>query len=308
MKLRTALIATAANFVLITVFAGNVAAFPVGGYVTKTKSFTPTAQGFARGTVSCPTGDVVVAGGAYWYVPGQPLSPSDAYAVFLLANLPSSTTTWLAAGFTAYKGFELAITVQCLPKSTVGIYSIAKTKLARAASTTSSDEIAAGYLACPKGQRVVTGGAGWWSTLQNGFVYADAGASNLSSSSPTLSKDGWYAAGYQLKGGSSDRLEVVVMCRPLSAVGTIAARTFDFDPTHQDLGGYVYCPTGQWVVSLGGFWHRTNQSPDLSAVDRLSLAAAAPTLDRKGAWDAADVYGTADGTFTFTGVVECHAK
>lgn len=140
-----------------------------------------------------------------------------------------------------------------------------------------------GYVSCPVGQRIVTGGAGW-RTPGDPFVPSLASNTWISGTSPTTNAKGWYGAGAAYVPGVV--LRVVALCRPKSSVGTYSAKTLTIPASESDAGSYLSCATGKRVVAMGAFWHAPGSAPDPASSDSYYLSSATPTSDAKGMYGA----------------------
>jgi hypothetical protein len=271
------------------------------GYVTRHASINVAAGHTGWRTVQCPDGYLLVSGGAYWTDPGQALDPSLAASASFSASLPTqSGRAWYAAGRAA-RALTLNVTAHCLPKARIGAYNINVTDFPEAA--VSLGTVAGGYVSCPVGQRIVAGGVGW-RRVGDPFVPSTANEHFLTSSSPTIQANGWYAAGHAFVEDGMV-LHAVAMCRPASAVGTYRITTITGGPSHSlAAGGYLRCPRKTHVVPAGAYWHVHGRDPDPTLANEVNLGALSPTLDKLGMYAAGQVLNTTH-TWELTLLAEC---
>jgi len=166
-------------------------------------------------------------------------------------------TTW-RRGLAAILGVILLAVAIATPVSAhvgSGTYKLRTTDL------TAADGASVGnYLSCPKGKRIVSGGAFWHrpgegpDALLGGY---------LDSSSATTDGKGWYAAGRNVT-TLQLQLRIVALCLPKAKVGPYSLRTRDLavPALGGRVGGYVTCPAGRRIVSGGAFWHVPGEAPD----------------------------------------------
>ncbi len=182
-------------------------------YETESQDLGPLNNGSTGNYVPCPAGHRIVSGGAFWHLPNQPPTAQDAEAWISSSTPTEDGGGWYADGANnTATPRVLTIIAHCLPSASVGGYSI------HAQDLPASNAIAGGYLPCPDGQRIVTGGAFWHEPGQGPNV-ADAGASPLSSSTPMPDARGWYADGRTFV--ANRRLRAVAACVvPRTSQGT----------------------------------------------------------------------------------------
>ncbi len=134
-----------------------------------------------------------------------------------------------------------------------------------------------GYLACPKGKRIVTGGAFWHRPGEGPDAQL---AGYLTSSTPTTNGKGWYASG--LNGdGTQLQLRIVALCLPKAKVGKYTVKTQDLGAADgTNVGNYLSCPSGKRIVAGGAFWHRPGEGPDAQLT--AFLKSSTSTTDGKG--------------------------
>jgi hypothetical protein len=272
---RGALVAVALLAALVLGSAAPTAAFSMKGEVIRTKAVVAQPGMTAGGFVRCPTGHRVLAGGAYWY---DAAGLADQWGI-LGASIPVRRGTgWYGSGTNFnQKPITLRIVIVCLRASTVGTTTTVRIDAA------GTGGVAGGYLACPKGQRVVTGGVAW--IVPGEPLTTPRGPlAHLVSSTPTVDGKGWYADGSsRLEVGGIERLRIVAVCGPAASVGVVSVRTKDRPPNSGDnSGAYLACPKGQRVMAGGAFIHPTGQGPDLDFSRYAMAKASTPTTDGKG--------------------------
>lgn len=247
-----------------------------GSYSLKTVDLAASPGQRPSVWLKCGRGKRVVTGGAFWHVPGQ--GPTAGLGVWLQSSTPDygSMNYWYAAGYN-YGATTLAlqVVILCLPAADVGAVTVVTQDLA-VPNAPQPGNTAGNYVACPSGQKAVTGGAYWHRPARG----ADSSLSAVvQSSTVTTDGRGWYAAGANY---SPDTLvmTIVVKCLPAGSVGTFDLRTAE--PTSNNLwvDGYLACKTGFRVVGGGAFWHKAGLGPDatLDAYLRSSTA----TTDGRG--------------------------
>jgi hypothetical protein len=197
------------------------AAITQGSYTTVSPSFPVNPGDTNGGYVRCPDGQRVVGQGAYWHQSNTGADPGNAPTTVIGAAAP--TADGLGAFSSGKDGIspkERHVVMQCLPASTIG------TPYTTVAGDTPAvaHNVAGGYLACPDGQRVVSGGAFWHLPGQSPNQ-ALATDSYVGSSSPTSDARGWYADGYNIN--SSPRvLTTVIQCLPDAGFNAVTTETY----------------------------------------------------------------------------------
>lgn len=135
-------------------------------------------------------------------------------------------------------------------------------------TTAASMTVVTSTAMCPNGDRMLTGGAYWHRSGENGApLYAW-----ILSSAPTADAQGWYVT------GRNDQDETLVLttlvkCLPQSAVGTYTVKTREVtvDPHHAG-NADLRCKSGQKVITGGGVWHRPGAKPRPIAMAHLSMS------------------------------------
>ncbi len=189
----------------LTIIVICLASSSVGTYTLRTDDLSIAGGEYGGHYLACPTGKRVVGGGAYWHT-GPNSGPGDSYG-----RLSSSTATpdgkgWYVSGHSGQvePPISLQILALCVPKAKVATYTI------RTRTVTVQDkDRAENNLACPKGKRVVTGGAYWHDIANTGPHYRDDVV--LRSSTPTWDGLGWYASGLNYNGKTMG-FTVSVLC------------------------------------------------------------------------------------------------
>ncbi len=124
---RFALATVGADLMLAANFGVASAALNNSGYATVTKDVSvPPNDEAGAATAKCPTGYVVVSGGAYWHAPNSS-TPAGWHGAYLESSAPTkSATGWYASGrnFNHTNTWVLRVTAQCLPQSAVGAYTV----------------------------------------------------------------------------------------------------------------------------------------------------------------------------------------
>ncbi len=153
-----------------------------------------------------------------------------------------------------------------------GTYTVRKTDL-----TAASGESVGNYLSCPKGKRIISGGAFWH---QPGHGPDPQFGVYLRSSTPTTDGKGWYASGLD-NAGLQLKLRIVALCLAKAKVGEYTVRTTDLAAASgESVGNYLSCPSGKRIVGGGAFWHRPGEGPDAQLA--VLLKSSTPTTDGKG--------------------------
>jgi hypothetical protein len=143
-----------AALAVVAVTAPAAAAVRMRDAVTRTKDLDVAADTAASGRLRCPSGHRVLAGGAYWYEPGQDLNASTIYERTLGASIPiEAGRGWFVSGMNySSDAARLRIVIVCLPGTWT--YVTVTTWF-----QPSSIGEAGGWVSCPDDHRIVTGGA-----------------------------------------------------------------------------------------------------------------------------------------------------
>ncbi len=133
-------------------------------------------------------------------------------------------------------------------------------------------------VACPSGDRVVSGGAYWHRQGQNGDPTLNA---VIVSSSPSTDTLGWFAVGAN-QDNEPLVFTVEAQCLPRGSIGKYHVFTADRTvAAHTTVEAQPLCPSGEVVVTGGAAWHRTGHAP------ASGLSAELTTSVRWESWDAA---------------------
>ncbi len=261
--------------------AGVAEALTPGSYVAKTTNFSVSPRTFNGNYLSCPNGDRVVTGGGFWHASGsaKPLTGGG-----LLGNSTPTTDGkgWYATGYNASftQTRDLEEVALCLPGKRVGHY-VVKTKNFTIANT----QFGGDYVRCPKGDRVVAGGA-FWHAGGSGTPLASGGF--VTNSTPTTDGKGWYATGQNISGATAD-LEEVAQCLPAKQVGKYTLRKKSFTLPNQKFGGgTLNCPKGTRIVAGGAFWHARGSGKPVARLGY--IANSTPSAHGKGYYATGENY------------------
>jgi hypothetical protein len=251
---RTLSASVVALAMIFSVAGGAEARINPGSEATRTRTVTVSAAAIYGGrTVKCPRGDRIVNGGAYWHRHGQNGEPG------LISWIGSSSPTpdgrgWYATGVNktglgqSPEALDFTVVAHCLPASTLGAYTVRTREV-----IVDPDRSGNADLKCPSGELAVTGGATWHrpghapETKVDGYV---------TSSVPDVTRhSGWSVAGWN-PGPGVLRLTVMVLCLPVSVLGSGYDVHFSIQPanTSASVEGYLACPLGERVVAGGSYW------------------------------------------------------
>ena len=147
----------------------------------------------------------------------------------------------------------------------------------------------AGKVRCPRGMRVVTGGAFWHEPgepprVQYGDLFPRQ--PQISGSAPTSDGKGWFAQGRGISGSDVPplRLTVKVVCLSRGRLAGWAMREREITPPNTDAGGgRAECPGRKRAISGGATWHPAGAEPSAGTADRGLLASSTIAADRR-AW------------------------
>jgi hypothetical protein len=247
-------LAGGAATILVVGTVAQVGAFDTGGYVEVAATVAVGQNSEGGGSVSCPAGHRVVAGGAYWTVDGIPgFDTKTAKDRWLSASQPLGASGWWAAGRNFGAASTLHVTAFCLPTATVGPVTVRS-------GFAPDDDPAARTQSCPDGMRVITGGASWrWpGTSLRDPANHDAGG--LQTLWPTATGRGFQATGNRATTGTAPRLFVVAHCVPDAAAGAPSIRTATLDlAASKAFQLRVGCPTGERVITGGArMWYASS--------------------------------------------------
>jgi hypothetical protein len=174
------------------------------------------------GYLSCPAGQRVLSEGFFWHVAGAPPDPANTHSARMASSTPTSDGLGMfSSGYSASTTLMRQSVLLCLPSSVIGTpYTTVVGDSPAGASS-----VAGGYLPCPGGQRIVSGGA-FWHLPGQGPDPALGANSWITSSTPTTDTRGWYADG---KNASLTPrvLTTVIHCLPdagFNVVTTVAVK------------------------------------------------------------------------------------
>jgi hypothetical protein len=295
----TAVFALVASFVALASQAPvATAALHPGQYTLNTLTLDDLGGGPAGSYLTCknPSKQRIVTGGSFWHASGLGPDPNNAdMYVMSSSEATFDATSWFGDGASISSSSDfLTITALCLPKSQVGTYTL------KYHSFRAVGNIAGGYVKCPRGQRVVTGGA-FWHQKGKGPDASNPGG-EIGSSSVTFDAKGWYGDGFTPVG---DQLTVTALCLPSSRVGNYTLKKETLPAGSNGVaGGYLKCPKNHLIVAGGAFWHAPGKGPNPSNALQDQLGSSAATFDAKG-W-----YADGDGTSSLrlTIVAQCLPK
>jgi hypothetical protein len=162
------------------------------------------------GVSECPQRMRVYSGGALWHEPGEPPDPALAAQLRTSSSAPApGRRGWYADGYN-FTGAELRLEVvaMCLPKRRIG--HVTRVLETRTPPNSAGRGARSG---CPKGTRVITGGA-YWHPPGEFADPAQAAGTLISSSAPVRRGHAWYADGVNFIGPIDYKLTVVAVCAP----------------------------------------------------------------------------------------------
>ena len=183
----------------------------VRGFRVKKREFRIAMNDTGGGTVHCPKHTRVFAGGALWHRPGEGPDPELNNASRTASSSPvASARGWYADGvnYGSSEDLDFRVTALCLAKRKAGdIHTFTKNIHIPGAQS------GGGRVKCPRGRRVLTGGA-FWHRAGQGADPSNGGAVVLSSSAPTANARAWYANAHSFYGFDDFRLKIVALCVP----------------------------------------------------------------------------------------------
>ncbi len=151
-----------------------------------------------------------------------------------------------------------------------------------------------GYVFCPAGRRVLTGGAYWGPTV-GPPSFEDADNAYLANSTVTNDKKGWYADGFHRAPSYSMDLTELAFCigtRQLagSKLRYVTKRAGNFSKA----SGRARCPQGSRVHTGGAFFHPKDDGPNPPQGGDSRTAASFPLKNGAG-WYGGGTSGYANG-------------
>jgi hypothetical protein len=228
--------------------APATAAIHPGDATVRTKEIVVLQTDFHRqGRVRCPSGHRAIGGGVAFHRPELPLAALDTK---LISSSPTEDGRgWHGAGASFdVEPVQMRITVACLPAIKVGVFVVRTKDLV----VPLQPFRVTGTLGCGKGQRLVTGGA-YWGPGPGGPT--PTGADAIHRSTPTPDGKRWHVEGVGYN-STGKILRMVVLCRPLAAVGPVTVKHRDIDGASTDRAGSVSCGIGKRAVAGGVDWYQ----------------------------------------------------
>jgi len=258
----------AASILLVGAFMGIAVApaaadVQVGGAVTRSRSFTLDNGQSGGGELACPTGYRVISAGVAWRQGGAPSTPVGRS---ISGSAPRKDgRAWFVAGSNDNVRGALRLTIRCLPVAELGPLTIVKR------DATPVGSVGDGYVACPVGHQLITGGAMW---MTSGLPRVPSiGAGQLGGSAPVDART-WIANGY----GAGLLLRVIGLCRPATFVGTTGIRFNEVAATALVPTVSIQCAAGKRALSGGTFWKTSAGS--IIATNPLGISR--PTIGARG--------------------------
>jgi hypothetical protein len=185
----------------------------VEGYSVTTSDSPLSGGQFGGGYVTCANAsDRVVTGGAIFHAPAAPPNPDDAASAHIEGSAPGFNRDGYYGDGGAPAPSTLSVSAHCLPKATVGNYTLEQKTL-----KIKIGHVNGAYVDCPPGTYVVTGGA-FFHAQDMGPMPDDANGRALGANVPTGGTDlahptRWYAAGQNL-GTDTSYLTIEARCLP----------------------------------------------------------------------------------------------
>ena len=276
--------------------AATTNAIHPNGFVMRHKDVHVGADSVNSATATCPSGDRVVNGGAYWLGSPPSLGHSWLGSSFPTADLKG----WTASGAREFSARDLRVVVTCAPSSALPAYTVVvgRTNI----PNRSQEKQKAVY--CPANTAVVTGGTVF--EKLDSSRKPKPGLSGITTGSGALNGAiGWIGLGRNIGGlvGTQQpmRLRVIAVCAKASKVGTYQVRGGNF-PSDATTGGAANCDSGYGAVAGIAYWHASangNTDPGLPG----ELIDSYPKLNGNG-W-VAHGYGTSGGDPEFSVIVFC---
>jgi hypothetical protein len=175
---------------------------------------SPDADHPPAAHLRCRRDQRVLTGGAYWHEAGQNPVPNQTFGLYVSSSAPMRNGRgWYASGINGSgSDANLEIVALCLPEKRLrGV--VARDKTVKLVPPAPNDPVAAGgYVRCPKGTLVLTGGAEFHRGNRPPNP-RDVGLATISSSAPTKDAKRWYADGSH-QFGPNVRLDVIALCAP----------------------------------------------------------------------------------------------
>jgi hypothetical protein len=178
-------------------------------YKVKTTTFQLGSDQVGGGYAQCPSGSRIVAGGAY-----IPNASTDDLITGLSPKLQADGF-YGAAFNSSSQTLPLVVVAECLPKGTlalIGANNLKPYQLVTQTQSLAGGGRGGGYVACPTGERIISGGA--YFDVGGGGPSPTDKAPYLSGSSAKLQANGWYSAMSDDEYGQTRTLVQVAQCLP----------------------------------------------------------------------------------------------
>lgn len=147
-----------------------------------------------------------------------------------------------------------------------------------------------GYVKCPKGTRVLTGGAYVHDPGEGPSTPGPGEFEPIGASAPTKNGKRWYAAGVELT--APKRVTVAVRCLPKRKLSAVESKVAELNPASGEaIGKTLRCSRGMEALTGGALWHRPGERPVPEEAGKGLLASSTVTANGR-AW-------YADGTDNF---------
>ena len=237
----------------------DITASDVENAAIQTSFQQDAAGGFLGGVVNCHEGERVLTGGAFFAPSGGIASPADADNAYLAGSAPFGTS-WYAEGFHRFAQYSIDLreVAFCVPQSRLS-GSVTRTKTVDASGFAAVQ----GTAHCPRGTRVISGGA-YFHKKGEGPDPDPGGGSRFSASFPKSNGSGWYASGGGAY-GNNGRLTIRARCLDSDRVGSIKIQKEKEATVDANAGGYTFCPGNRAALTGGAYWLRPGKSVKKSA-------------------------------------------
>ena len=273
-----ALALSSAIVLLLSVPGGAAAVVHPGGYQTVFNSVTVADHQTGAVTAHCPTGQLLVTGGAYWHIANG--NGDISLNAYLESSAPTADATgWFATGRNSSgQSLDLTAVAQCLSKTSVGKYSVKSREV-----TVDPGRSGNADLRCSAGQSAVIGGVVWHKPGKAPKATLDAA---VNTSFPDGGAAGWSASGFNLSTAPL-QLRVILLCLPYANLGasyTAKARALPNGTVAVET--YLACDGGTLAVGGGVSWAPASNPYDYYMEFRNWILNSTPTGDGT-AWYAA---------------------
>lgn len=236
---------------------GSVAAVVhPSSYIQKAATVTVASGASGTATATCPSGDLVVTGGAYWHPTNSSTSSPTINTSVSSSSPQTNLSGWYATGVNqSTQSMQMTVTADCLPKSALGKYTVLKREVLVDPNRPGNAD-----LACKSGQLVIAGGGVWHKPGSNPKPGL---AAHLTTSDPDLNATGWSVAGTNT-GSTVLDLRVVAVCVPSSMLfGAYTGRAVNSAVSYGGVSErYQACPSNTLAVAGGVEWTRGGTTPD----------------------------------------------